>query len=515
MERRRFLAMSGLSGAAVMLGTGEWTSTGAAEPATMAYPFTLGVASGDPRPHGVVLWTRLAPDPLAVGGQGGMGTKIVRVNYEVATDRRFRSIVRRGTAEASPALAHSVHPHIRGLEPDRVYFYRFYVGGHLSPVGRTRTSPNGPTRELNFAFASCQQWSTGYFTAYRHMARDDLDLVVHLGDYIYEYGIASQPRGRNETVPDHFAAGASDLAGYRLQYALTKSDPDLQRAHRRFPWLVTLDDHEVSNGWRGANTAPDFLARRAAAFRAWYEHLPLRAEQRPRGADMQVYRRLRYGDLATFHVLDTRQYRDNQVCGSGLQTDCPERLDPARTMMGSEQEAWLLDGLGASRTRWDVLANQVTMGQNDVDSGDGQKLNMDLWDGYAANRNRVLRGAAARGARDLVVITGDKHQNVALDLHKNAADPASPVVGVEFVGTSITSGGDGEPQSDFARSLLVGNPHMKYVNSQRGYVRCRVTPETYSADYRVVEHVVDRNDAAVMTDKTLVVEHGRPGLVAG
>jgi alkaline phosphatase D len=184
-------------------------------------------------------------------------------------------------------------------------------------------------------------------------------------------------------------------------------------------------------------------------------------------------------------------------------------------MMGAEQQGWLLDGLGASRTRWDVLANQTTMGQNDVDPGDGQTLNMDLWDGYAANRNRVLRGAAARGARDLVVITGDKHQNVALDLHANVADPGSPVVGVEFVGTSITSGGDGEPQSAFARSLLVGNPHMKYVNSQRGYVRCRVTPDTYSADYRVVEHVVNRSDATVITDKTLVVEHGRPGLVPG
>jgi alkaline phosphatase D len=444
-----------------------------------------------------------------------MGATIIRVEYEVATDRRFRSIVRRGTVEASPALAHSVHPHINGLAADHVYFYRFRAGGHISPVGCTRTSPRGPTRELNFAFASCQRWSAGYFTAYRHMASDDLDLVVHLGDYIYEYGISSRPHGRVEMVPDHFLEDASDLAGYRLQYALTKSDPDLQRAHRRFPWLITLDDHEVANGWRGANTAPEFLARRAAAFRAWYEHLPLRFEQRPRGAEMQLYRRMRYGDLATFHVLDTRQYRDDQACGSGLQTDCAERLDPARTMMGAEQEGWLLNGLSASPTRWDVMANQVTMGQCDIDQGDGQLLNMDMWDGYAANRNRVLRGAAARGARNLVVITGDKHLNVGLNLHESVNEPDSPVVGVEIIGTSVTSGGNGEAQTSHTLNLLAGNPHMKYANSQRGYVRCRVTADSYSADYRVVEHVVGRRDANIMTDKTLVVAHDRPGLLPG
>jgi alkaline phosphatase D len=514
MDRRRFLAMSGLSGAAVMLGTGEWTSTGAAEPAKMAYPFTLGVASGDPRQGGFVLWTRLAPRPLLADGHGGMGDNIIRVQYEVANDHRFRSIVRRGSAEATPALAHSVHPTIKGLEPDRVYFYRFMVGGHISPVGRTRTVPVGPANELTFAFASCQLWAAGYFTAYRHMANDDLDLVVHLGDYIYEYGVDSQPRGRLETVPDHFSGSvASDLAGYRLQYALTKSDPDLQRAHRRFPWLMTLDDHDVANDWDGANTAPAFLAQRAAAFKAWYEHLPLRAAQQPRGADMQVYRRLRYGDLATFHVLDTRQFRDDQACGGALSTDCGERLEPERSIMGADQERWLRNGLGASTASWDVLANQATMGENDRDPGDGQLLNMDIWDGYAANRDRVLQAAVDQGARDLVVITGDKHQHVAMDLHRDFSDPASPIVGVELVGTSITSGGDGEPQTDLDRDFLAGNRHMKYINSQRGYVRCRVTPQTYAADFRVVDHVVDRTDGAVRTDKTVVIEHGRPGLL--
>jgi alkaline phosphatase D len=376
----------------------------------MAYPFNLGVASGDPRPGGFVLWTRLAPRPLAEGGRGGMGTQTVRVRYEVATDRRFAHIVRRGSAEATPALAHTVHPEVTGLEPDRVYYYRFNVGGHLSPVGRSRTTPVGPTAELAYAFVSCQAWGSGYFTAYRHLAQDYLDLVVHLGDYIYEYGIGANTEGRTATVPDHFAGAAVDLARYRLQYALTKSDPDLQLAHRRFPWLMTLDDHDVANDWSGENSAPEFLRRRAAAFRAWYEHLPVRAAQRPRGVDMQIYRRLRYGDLATFHVLDTRQYRDLQACGGDLQTNCDERLETGRTMMGAEQEAWLRQGLGASTARWDVLANQATMGQNDRESSEAQLLNMDIWDGYAANRDRVLRAAVAQGAQDLVVITGDKHR---------------------------------------------------------------------------------------------------------
>jgi len=307
------------------------------------------------------------------------------------------------------------------------------------------------------------------------------------------------------------AEPADNLARYRLQYALIKYDPDLQEAHRRFPWLVTLDDHDVANDWDGANAAPEFLRQRAAAFRAWYENLPLRATQRPRGADMQIYRRLHYGDLATFHVLDTRQFRDDQACGGDLSTVCDERLDPARSMMGAQQERWLLNGLERSTAAWDVLANQATMGENDRDPGEGQLLNMDIWDGYAANRNRLLQGAADRGANSLVVNTGDKHQHVALDLRRDFADPASAVVGVELVGTSVTSGGDGEPQTDFDRDLLAGNPHMKYVNSQRGYVRCRVTRQTYEADFRVLDHVVDRRDGRIRTDATYVVERGTPG----
>ncbi len=496
----------------MMLGTGAWSSTGAAEPAQMPYPFTLGVASGDPRPGGFVLWTRLAPRPLNASGRGGMGRQIIRVRYEVATDRRFTHIVRRGSAEATPALAHSVHPEIRGLEADRVYYYRFRAGGNISPVGRTRTTPSGRARQLAFAFVSCQGWSRGYFTAYRHLANDNLDLVVHLGDYIYEKGIPRHPGGRLETVPDYFAENADNLAAYRLRYALTKTDPDLQEAHRRFPWLMTLDDHEVANGWYGRDTAPEFLRRRAAAFRAWYEHLPLRAQQRPMGADMQIFRRLRYGDLATFHVLDTRQFRDDQACNERLESDCDQRLNPARSVMGAEQEAWLQRGLVASTARWDVLANQVTMGQNDLDTSEGQLLNMDMWDGYAANRDRVLRGAVRAGARDLVVITGDKHINVALNLKDDFNDPSSAVVATELIGTSVTSGGDGERRSDFARRLLAGNSHMKYVNCQRGYVRCRVTRHTYEADFRVVNRVVKRRDGAVRTAATAVIEHGTPGL---
>ena len=263
--------------------------------------------------------------------------------------------------------------------------------------------------------------------------------------------------------------------------------------------------------WDRTNTAPEFLRRRAVAFQAWYEHLPLRAGQRPSGPDMQIYRRLRYGDLATFHVLDTRQFRDAQAC-EHLSTGCDARFDPGRTIMGAEQQSWLLRGLGASTARWDVMANQATMGQNDKDPGEGQLLNMGMWDGYAANRDRVLRGAVRRGAADLVVITGDKHVNVALNLKENFDDPASKTLGTELIGTSVTSGGDGEPQTPGARNLLAGNPHMAYVNSQRGYARCRVTRHTYETDFRVVDHVVGDRDGTVITDATAVIEHGTPGL---
>ena len=309
-------------------------------------PFTLGIASGDPTPSGVVLWTRLAPDPLA---GGGMPPLPILVRWRVAEDHELQHVVQQGMTVAWPSLAHSVHVEVEGLAADRWYFYQFSVGDAESPVGRTRTLPpfGAHVDRLRFAFVSCQDWQNGLYPAYRNLAREDLDLVVHLGDYIYEY--ASDPTA----VRQHNGPEARTLQGYRNRYALYKTDPHLQAAHLACPWLVVPDDHEVENNYANFisedNDDPGaFLLRRAAAYRAYYEHMPLRARSFPAGASMWLYRGLDFGDLASFSALDTRQYRTDQPCGDGPRLPCAAEFDPAQTMTGPEQEAWLLSRLDRS-----------------------------------------------------------------------------------------------------------------------------------------------------------------------
>ncbi|MFC7494513.1 MULTISPECIES: alkaline phosphatase D family protein [unclassified Nocardioides] len=522
LSRRGFVG--GAVGAAVLLGTGAvpaQAARGAGRPVRIDYPFTLGVASGDPWSDSVVLWTRLAPDPYAVDGLAGMPPRPVPVRWQVAEDPRFRRVVREGVVVATPDLNHAIHPEVGRLRPGRDYWYRFEAGGHVSSVGRTRTapSPGSHPASLAFGFASCARWDQGYYTAYGHLAQEDLDLVVHLGDYLYEYGVNATGGARNTPVPAHFATETTDLTRYRLQYSLYKSDPDLMAAHAAHPFVVTFDDHEVENNW--ADEVPEassqtpgelFMPRRVAAFQAYYENLPLRSTSMPDGPDIQIYRSLGYGDLVDFHVLDTRQYRDDQPYGDGSHAPGPETLDPARTMMGFEQEAWLLDGFAASRARWQVLANQAPMAETDQDAGEAKLLFMDPWDGYVANRQRVLQGALDREVRNLVVITGDRHQNYASNLLLDYADPASPVVGSEFVSTSITSGGDGADMTAQGQNFLAANPHLQFFNGQRGYVRCQVTPSEWRSDFRVVPYVTTPG-APISTRATWVVQDGVPGVV--
>ncbi|MEU1894160.1 alkaline phosphatase D family protein [Streptomyces pristinaespiralis] len=517
VSRRQLLGFGGAGAAALMLGTGEWGSGSAfASPVMKDDPFSLGVASGEPWPDGVVLWTRLAPDPFAEDGKGGMPGRPVRVHYELAHDERFRRIVRSGSVVATPELAHSVHPEIHGLQPDREYYYRFRAGSYVSPVGRTRTTPPAwsTPKDLKFAFASCQAWQDGYFTAYEHLAQEDLDLVVHLGDYLYEYGVKSNKRG---VVTDaRFHTETVDLARYRLQYGLYKSEAPLQQAHARFPWIMTFDDHEVENNWADGIPEKDqdpqaFTQRRAAAFQALYEHAPLRRAQLPKGPDVQMYRRLSYGRLADFTMLDTRQYRDDQPCGDGLSADCADRFAPDRSLLGDRQREWVLNGFSRSAARWQVLGNQAPMGQTDHDPGPGTTVWTDPWDGYVAERNRLLAEADGRGVRNLVVITGDRHQNYAWDLKRDYEDPGSATVGSEFVGTSVTSGGDGADMTAEGTKFLAANPHMKFFNGQRGYVRVRVEPERWTSDFRVLPYVT-RPGAPVSTRAGVVVEDGVPGV---
>ncbi|GGU18558.1 alkaline phosphatase D family protein [Streptomyces lavendofoliae] len=482
-------------------------------------PFTLGVASGDPLPGSVLLWTRLAPRPYEPGS--GLPRARFQVRWELAHDARFTRIVRRGQATAHPELDHSVHVEVPGLDPDRVYHYRFRAGAWVSPAGRTRTAPRPGARvgELRLAAVSCQAYHDGYFTAYRHLADEDLDAVFHLGDYLYEYAVNATGGARAYTdrrLPAHFNRETVTLEDYRLRYGLYKSDPDLKAAHAAHPFVVTWDDHETENNYAGGtpeNDVPpeEFLLRRAAAYRAYWENQPLRAPQRPAGPDMRLYRRLRFGRLAQFDILDTRQYRSDQAYGDGWQTPGPQSEDPSRTMIGATQERWLLDGWKDAATTWNVVPQQVTFAQRRNVPTPDFKLSMDAWDGYPASRARVLEGAAAAGIENLVVLTGDVHVGYAFDLKADFDDPASRTVGTEIVATSVTSGKDGADKPANWDNLTRANPHLRFYNGRRGYVRVTLTGERARADYRTVAAVTTPG-APVTTAASFVTEAGDPGL---
>lgn len=477
---------------------------------SLNYPFKLGVASGDPFPDGVVLWTRLAPNPL-IGG--GMSPEQVEVRWEVAKDKSFRQIVTSGTAIAGPKYGHSVHVEVDGLAPSSWYYYRFHANGETSPIGRTKTAPafDAKLDELNFAFASCQSYAAGYYTAYDHLVEEDLDVVFFLGDYIYEKG--GQGKIGRGHLPKHEIYSLED---YRIRYAQYKSDPSLQAAHAAFPWIVTPDDHEVKNNWGGEGPPyennEDFLARRAIAFQAYYEHMPLRKESKPENIDMQLYRDFTYGNLAKFNVLDTRQFRTDFACNDGVHSDCSERLDPSRTILGDEQETWLFNNLKDSDTQWNILPQQIMIAQGDREAGEGTAYSMDKWDGYVESRNRLFDLLKTNDIKNMVVLTGDSHKNWVNNLKEDFDHPDSPILGTEFMGTSISSSGDGEVMNALGEKLLDENPHIKYFNAQRGYVRCSLTPDTFRADYRIIPFVT-RQGAPVKTSASFIVKNGKPGAI--
>jgi alkaline phosphatase D len=479
-----------------------------------ADPFTLGVASGDPAPNGAVIWTRLAPHPLADDGLGGMPSRPVDVEWEVAADEGFTRIAQRGTTTAVPESAHSVHVELAGLRPGADYFYRFRAAGHLSPSGRTRTAPApGSMAPLTMCVASCSHYEHGWFTAYRRLAEEHPDLVVHLGDYQYEY---AAERNTGTHVREHVGPETVTLANYRQRYAQYKTDPDLQAAHAAAPWLVVFDDHEVANNW--ADEVPDkpepaFPDRRAAALRAYYENMPLRRSAMPRGVDMRLYRRLHWGALATFHMLDTRQYRTDQPCGDEFRSDCVQRHAPDATLTGAAQERWLLDGFARSEARWDVLGQQVFFSQVELTPGPGRGFNPDAWDGYTASRERIVAGLVDSPVRNAVVLTGDVHSHWAAEVRQRYDDPSSPMVATELVTTSITSGGDGSDSRADIDAVLPENPHLRYFSNRRGYVRTRITADELRADFKVLPFV-SRPDAPVGIGASFVVVDREPSLSA-
>ena len=471
-------------------------------------PFTLGVASGDPAPDGVVLWTRLAPDPL---NGGGMTPEPVNMIWEIGADDSMRRIIRSGRAVAAPAWGHAVHVEVDDLDPGRVYWFRFHAGGATSPIGRTKTLPRtgDDVNRLRFAFASCQHYEAGLFTAYQHLASEDLDVVFHLGDYIYE------GPGRDNVLRKHHGPELTTLEHYRNRYAQYRLDAHLQAAHAAFPWIVTTDDHEVDNNYAAdisENNDPRdvFLARRAAAYQAYFEHMPLRRRSTPAGPAIQLYRQFAYGKLASFFVLDTRQYRTDQPCGDNTKPPCPGMNDPAGSILGAAQERWLIDSLDKSKRRWNVLPQQVMVAPVDQMPGPEERFSMDQWPGYGAQGRRLLEYFARQRASNPIVLTGDIHSNWVNDLKVNFKDEKAPAVATEFVGTSISSGGDGVDAPARIPGVLSENPFVKFFNAQRGYVSCSVTPQSWQADYQIVEYVT-KPDAPKRTRASFVVADGRPG----
>jgi alkaline phosphatase D len=472
-------------------------------------PFTLGVASGDPSHDGFVLWTRLALNPT---DGGGMPAQNVEVKWEVADDEAMTKAVIKGKTVATPDLVHSVHVEVPGLKPDRWYYYRFTAAGEASPVGRARTAPApGSTPErLRLAFASCQHFESGLFTAYQHMVKEDLDLVAHLGDYIYEGA------GTTKGVRQHVGPKLTTLLEYRNRHAQYKTDEHLQAAHLKCPWIVTWDDHEVMNNYANLisenpkESVEDFRKKRAAAYQAYYEHMPLRAISIPKGPNMQLYRSMSFGKLAEFAVLDTRQYRSDQPCGDGNKPTCPEVFDEKRTILGDAQEKWLYKTVSKSGAKWNVLAQQVMIGRLDRTIGEVVTYPLDEWPGYEASRQRLLKFFESRPGLNPVVLTGDIHTNFVNDLVIDDRASSQPIVATEFVGTSIASGGDGAAEKKGHAEIMSENPYIRFMNGERGYVSCDITPKTWTSYYRTVPFI-SKPDAPLNTRKTFVVENGRPG----
>ena len=475
--------------------------------------FTLGVASGDPVADGMVLWTRLAPDPL---NPDPVLRDAVPVVWEVSEDATFGRVVRRGQTLARPEWGHSVHVEPYGLAPGRPYYYRFIADGQVSPVGRTRTAPVhlAPLDRLRFGFASCQHFEQGYFTAYRDALARDLDLFIHLGDYIYEG--AWGPQVRRQAVIE-----AMDLSEYRRLHAQYKLDPDLQAAHAAMPWLMIWDDHEVVNDYADLNDE-DYLpvdamrARRAAAYQAYYEHMPVRVRSRPRGPDMHFHGASTWGDLAAFALTDARQYRTDHACqtpedGGGRVVTCDELDAPSRTLLGSEQERWLNRGLGRSGATWELLAQPTLFSRLFQTTRDGEPgAWSDGWDGYPRTRQRILDTVQGRGLSNFVSIGGDMHSWWQADLKADFDNPESATIGTEFVTTSVTA--HSYSYNTFNR-MLPDNPHIGFMDTrERGYAVAEITPARMEVEFREVESVYAL-ESPTRIRKRYVVESGRPGAV--
>jgi len=508
LSRRFFLAYGAALSSIPLLGQSGSADTA---PSFESDPFSVGVASGDPDHQSVVLWTRLAPQPLQPGG--GMPNKNVAVSWELASDDSMKSIVASGVTTATPQLGHSVHVEPTGLPADRWYWYRFRVGDAESPIGRTRTlpAPDVMADQLRFAVTSCQHYEQGLFTAYEQMLRDNVDLVFHLGDYIYEY-----EAGRGGSVRRHQGNEINSLEDYRARYAQYRGDELLRGMHANCPWFVTWDDHEFDNNY--ANDISEeagidpvaFLERRANAYQAFYEMMPVRRACLPAGSDMKLYRRSSYGQLAELLVLDTRQYRTDQPNNDRRSPLNDAALNPANSMLGRRQKNWLCQKLISSEAKWNVLAQQVMIGlvKRAVIDDVGQ-YSMDQWPGYAAERIQLMRFMEERKISNPVVLTGDIHSNWANELRVDDRREDQPLIASEFVATSLCSGGNGVEKPNNLDSILSTNACVKFHNAERGYILCNVTPDSWQSDYMVVDEVL-KPGGNTFSRAAFVVEAGNP-----
>jgi len=507
LSRRLFFSYAAALSSIPLLGQ----TAGSAKKVTFASdPFSLGVASGDPDHESVILWTRLAPKPLEAGG--GMPDHPVEVLWEISEDDSFKKPVASGKVKATSALGFSVHIEAKDLKPDHWYSYRFQCGEATSVIGRTRTMPlpNATPEKLRFAVTSCQHWEQGLFTAYQEMVRDTPDFVFHLGDYIYEYAA-----GKGGNVRRHLGLEIETLDQYRLRYCQYRTDTDLQAMHAACPWFLTWDDHEVDNNYaddvseQSGVTPAQLLLRRANAYQAYYEMMPLRPSSMPQGPNMQLYRKGNFGKLADFFVLDTRQYRSNQPNNDERSPLNEAALNPRNTLLGDGQRKWLFDSLESSTGTWNILAQQVMMALVDQNTaGETAAYSMDQWPGYAAERQKLLEHIRDHEVSNAVVLTGDIHSNWANELRIDDRKDELPTLATEFVATSLTSGGNGSSDYPPLDALKSRNPCTKFFNRERGYIMCDVTPKTYSADYKVISDI--KKPGGVTTSRAkFVVEAGR------
>ena len=511
LTRREVLAATLALGAATALPR----FTRAAAPRFAAYPFQLGVSSGFPTERSVVLWTRLAPEPLAGDGLGGMPPEDVPLRWELAADDKFRRIERRGEITATAAFAHSARVVVDHQQPAHDYWYRFIAGDHVSSVARTRTLPaaNRKPREFRMAIANCQHFEHGQWAAYRHIARSGVDLTLHLGDYIYE-GAPTPNR-----VRAHAGGLCVQLADYRRRYAQYQLDPALQAAHAAGPWITTWDDHEVENDYSGVYTGraeepQAFLKRRTAAYQAYFEHLPLPPTAAPVNGAVALYTSRRIGTLADLYMLDQRQYRSAQACpqngragGNLVGDDCMELRSDARTMLGFEQEAWMDAQLQRSRGRWNLLAQGTVFSHVDEQAGEGRRFNTDNWNGYPSARQRMLDALQSHRTSNPVILSGDIHAFIAADIGAVAEQPDSAPLATEIVATSISS--DGRPPRQFD-GWLSENPNVLLAEGRyRGYAALRLSPQQLQVDLMALDDR-DNPESTQRVLQSLVVEAGTP-----